>query len=133
MIACYLAPSIRVGVECEGGDVPAPVLCLDEFLEVEDARVRRGVENACARLNSLGVTIVFATHVMDHVEGMLTSTAGWPSDEARHTRSGSNSGGGGRVVTFTEGRANEPCRLEACAYVEWKRSEDADRQARRLM
>lgn len=33
--------------------------------------MRRGVEEACAGLCAAGVTIVFATHVMEHVDGMV--------------------------------------------------------------
>ena len=75
------------------------------------------------RLCSVGVTIVFSTHMMDHLEGMLTSSAASVKPYGR----------GGRVVTFTRGKVGELRRLEDCTYVDWKKAEIARRQARRLM
>lgn len=117
-----------IGDGCEDGEPPGPVLCLDELLETEDPRVRHGVENACSRLCSVGVTIVFSTHVMDHVDGMLTSSLKLSSSESMNPYCG-----GGRVVTFTRGKVGELQCLEACTYVDWKKAEIASRQARRLM
>lgn len=118
-----MGPLPFIGDGWEDENPPGPVLCLDELLETEDPRVRRGVEGACARLCSVGVTIVFTTHVMDHLDGMLTSSA---ESVKRHGRDG-------RVVTFTRGKVGELRRLEDCTYVDWKKAEIASRQARRLM
>lgn len=137
----------NAGQSPDAGDIPGPVLCLDEFLETEDPRVRRGVEDGCAGLCAAGVTIVFATHVMEHVDGMLasrstaTSAAIGPRTKILDVDSGGDDGGGGEhvrgrrgtVVTFTAGRAGEVSDVGACTYVGWKKGEAADRRARQVI
>lgn len=130
--------------------VVGPVLCLDEFLEMEDPRVRRGVEEACAGLCAAGVTIVFATHVMEHVDGMvIPSSALTPParsnapGSASSFNSGGNSfssggngfesGGNGRVVSFSRGRAGELSPVEDSTYVKWKKGEAERRLARKII
>ena len=66
---------------------------------MEDPRVRRGVEVACAGLCAAGVTIVFATHIMEHVNGMMKYASSTRLSPARNSASNSknsfsNSGGG---------------------------------------
>lgn len=119
---------------------PGPVLCLDEFLEFEDARVRRGVEDACAGLCDAGVTIVFATHVMEHVDGMMASSAGLSSLreklESGDTIAGGGGGrweGSGSVLAFCNGRLAEVSLVETCTYVKWKREEAAERRGRKII
>lgn len=134
-----------------------PVLCLDEFLEMEDPRVRRGVEEACAGLCAAGVTIVFATHVMEHVDGMVIPSSAL-SPPARKTppnsingvsgggnsfnsgRDGLNRGGNaasgagnGRVVSFSRGRAGDLSPVEESTYVKWKKGEAERRLARQII
>lgn len=107
----------------------APVLCLDEFLDMEDPRVRKTVEDACAGLCALGVTILFATHIMEHVEGMAVSVQRLAATMA--------DGRGRRacceVVSFSKGRVTGMSSLEDSSYVQWKRSDSAEREARRVI
>ena len=132
--------------------VVGPVLCLDEFLEFEDPRVRRGVEEACAGLCAAGVTIVFATHVMEHVDGMVIPSSaltpparsiapgtassfnsGGDGDSLNIGGNGFERGGNGRVVSFSGGRAGELSPVEDSTYVKWKKGEAERRLARKII
>lgn len=133
----FVVPTAGPRVEGQNGPevivcVPV-VLCLDEFLETEDPRVRKGVERSCARLCAAGVTIVFATHVMGHVEGMMEASSVQPPGtgcrEGGRMRAAKN-GGLGRVVAFTRGQAGDVSRADECAYVRWKKKDAADRRGR---
>lgn len=117
------------------GTIPGPVLCLDEFLETEDIRVRRSVELACNAMCAIGVTIIFATHVMSHVEGMVTASLKAPGFSSS-TVSGGERGAlecRERVVAFTKGRAGELRCVDECTYVRWKRGEEQKRRDRTII
>lgn len=107
----------------------APVLCLDEFLDMEDPRVRKTVEDACAGLCALGVTVLFATHIMEHVEGMAVSV----QRRAAAMADGPGRGVCCKVVAFSQGRVTGVSSLEDSSYMQWKKSDSAEREARRVI
>lgn len=104
-----------------------PVLCLDEFLDMEDPRVRKPVEDAVAGLCAVGVTILFATHIMEHVEGMTDSVQRVAPTNERCD------GLSCKVVVFSRGGVAGISRLEDSSYVQWKKNDSAERGARRII